>query len=48
MGSKYLCPKCQELLSETLECMFCGGHYEWVERKESSDKFALPKSEDKR
>lgn len=36
--SRQLCPKCLELLSDALECMVCGGHYEWVEREEIQER----------
>jgi len=34
--TRYCCPKCEDhpLLSDSLECIFCGGQYKWVEKRE--------------
>lgn len=28
--TRYLCPKCMEVLQDDLSCYFCKGYYTWI------------------
>ena len=45
--TRYMCPNCEGggmvLLSDSLECSFCGGHYTWKEKDVKSTQDELCK-----